>query len=208
MAALCLIHSSRPGTVAGQSPLPLFQKSQSSPRTEPQAGLSPSTDRCRPVRPRGWGGEAPAGLNSTHVRSAQAGKGILPDGATAAPPGKRTRPATVVRFQAGETSRPSEGLVEGSDPGTPTLVGATPWPAFLPGPGARVPESAGLGTRCSRLRTGPGSTDTTGSPSRGLRTDVRVAACMWLRVRPLSLGSRLRLEHGGYERQEGLSLLS
>lgn len=44
-----------------------------------------------------------------------------------------TCPATVVRVPSRrDQQRPSEGLVEGSDPGTPTLVGATPWPAFLP----------------------------------------------------------------------------
>ena len=60
-------------------------------------------------------------------------------------------PHSVVRFQAGETSGPLEGLAKGPEPGSPILMGVALWPAFLLSPGAHVPEGAGLGTRCSRL---------------------------------------------------------
>lgn len=54
-----------------------------------------------------------------------------------------------------------EGLARGSEPESPIRVGVAPWLAFLLSPGARVPEGAGLGTRCSRLWMGLGS-DATG----------------------------------------------
>ena len=81
MAGLCSL-TVLLGTLASRSPLPLLQKSQSSPRAELQADLL-SIDCSCPIQPHWERGKAPAWLSFTHihaaqgVRAAQVGKGIF-----------------------------------------------------------------------------------------------------------------------------------